>query len=183
VESALYYNDWKDLQVSIVAAGGIGALINGGKAHALGADLAVSYVPVPGLTLTASGNINDSKFDTTVPTAFKAGDRIVNVPRYTFNASATYTTPLTASLDFFSFVELQQSDKLEYNLQGLTGVSDPQSIVNARIGIEGRRWGAYLTAQNLFYEKGFNFPPLASANFQSTVPQPRTIGVLLRARY
>ncbi|MDB5584936.1 MAG: TonB-dependent receptor [Bradyrhizobium sp.] len=183
LETAFYYNDWKDLQVAIQLAGGVGALVNGGKAHAMGADLAIAYRPVTGLTLAVSGNVNESKFDTAVPTAFNAGDRIVNVPSYTFNASASYKTRLSDSLNFYAYGELQQTPKLDYKLQGLSGVSDPQSIVNGRIGVESKRWGVYLTVQNLFDEQGFNFPPLATTSFQSTIPQPRTIGVLLRANY
>lgn len=183
VEAALYYNDWKDLQVTIQLAGGLGALVNGGKAHAMGADLVITARPVPGLTLAISGNVNESKFDSTVPTAFNEGDRIVNVPEYTFNTSATYTAPMSRSLDFFAYTELQQTPALEYKLQGLSGTSDPQSLVNVRIGVEGKSWGAYLTIQNLLDEEGFNFPPLATTSFQSTVAQPQTFGILLRSNF
>jgi outer membrane receptor protein involved in Fe transport len=183
VETALYYNDWKDLQVTIVAGGALGALVNAGKAHAFGADLAVTYRPVTGLSLSLSGNVNESKLDSTVPTAFNKGDRIVNVPRYTVNASASYTTPITDSLDFFGFAELQQGDRRFLSAQGLSGKSDPQSILNARIGIEGKSWGAYLTATNLLDERGFTYPPLSTTNFEGSIPRPRTIGILLRANY
>ena len=67
--------------------------------------------------------------------------------------------------------------------QGLVGQSDPQSILNARIGIEGKGWGVYATGYNLLDEKGFTSPALSTTDFNSTIPQPRTFGLLLRANY
>ena len=183
VEAALYYNDWRDLQVTVQATSIVGALVNAGKARAYGADLAITVRPIEGLSLTASGNINDSEFGSTVPTAFDKGDRIVNVPKYTFNASATYTATLTDSLSFFSFAELQQGGRRYLKAQGLSGQSDPQSLLNARVGVEGGNWGLYLTGTNLLNEDGFASVPLSSTNFEGTVPQPRTLGLLLRTNF
>ncbi|QIB67006.1 TonB-dependent receptor [Kineobactrum salinum] len=183
MEGALYYNDWKDLQVAITAGGIVGALVNAGEAHSLGAELAVSYRPVRGLNLAISGNVNESKLDSTVPTAFNKGDRIFNVPRYTLTASATYTAPLSGGLNFFGFTELQQGARRYLSTQGFTGESDPQSILNARIGVEGNRWGTYLTAENLLDESGYTQAAISSTDFNTTIPQPRTIGLLLRTNY
>lgn len=183
VEAAVYYNDWKDLQVTVVAGGIIGALVNAGSAHAIGADLSIAYQPIDGFSLALSGNINESIVDTTVPTAFNKGDRITNVPKYTLNASATYITPISSGLDFFGFIELQQSASRELRAQGFVGQSDPQSLLNARIGVEADNWGLYFTAQNLLDESGYAQAPLSATDFNTTVPQPRTLGVLLRANY
>lgn len=72
---------------------------NAAEARNLGAEIDLQIRPVTGLTLSASGAINDAKY-----TAFadasgdRRNERFVYVPKYQFSVSGEYATDLTAGI-------------------------------------------------------------------------------------
>ena len=188
LEAAVYYNDWSGIQLMPTdTVTGISFVTNGGHAHTKGIELSASYNPLPGLTLQASGNVNDSVLDKIDPALtavlyYTAGDRLDFIPKYQFNSSATYKWALSGS------------GNLSGSLYGAFGYSSPQYrtttdgtfegdeiiTVNLRAGVDGKNWGAYIYADNLFNEMG---RVNSFVDQTGTRLQPRVIGLGLRANF
>lgn len=55
-DAAVYYTDWTDIQIQTSDAG-FNFIVNGGSARTQGAELAILYVPIDGLTLGLDGSL------------------------------------------------------------------------------------------------------------------------------
>jgi iron complex outermembrane receptor protein len=182
LEGAVYYNDWDDVQVVVVVdpVFGVAALVNGGKARSVGAELAFAMSPIDGLDLRLGAGYVDAQYsDDVAGTPIQDGDRIVGVPETTVSASATWRWSLTSSLTGFAYGGAQYtSDRTDVASGALP--SDSMTRLDARLGIEGRQWGAYLFSDNLTDEDGAVDVRLLGADGPATRLRPRTIGLNLR---
>ncbi|MCW5759183.1 MAG: TonB-dependent receptor, partial [Phenylobacterium sp.] len=102
VEGSVYRTDWDNVLVQFATAAVI-SLANGGDAKIEGADFGLAYRPagVSGLTLAATGNIQNARFKSvvgnlSVGTAIRKGGRVPNVPEMSFTVSADYKRELSA---------------------------------------------------------------------------------------
>jgi outer membrane receptor protein involved in Fe transport len=104
-DSAVYYQDWKDVQQLItvpVESGGVTipetAILNAQSASGPGVDLSLAVRPVTNLTLSASFSWNDLTVDKNVLSGgqilFGKGTRLNFSPKYTGGASAAYGFPM-----------------------------------------------------------------------------------------
>jgi iron complex outermembrane receptor protein len=189
-EAAVYYNDWSDLiqaTTEIVFVNNtptaIVYFLNAGRASALGIDLTTQFIIPFGLTLTLGGNLNKSEYrdDTPPSIGAKKGDQISFVPKYTFSVTGNYSHPFTRGLTGTFFVTLQQSDKrVDYSI-GKKFEGDEITMLNMRMGIEGKRWGVFLFGNNLLNDRGATFP--SSALTYHTRLRSRTLGINLKFNY
>lgn len=185
LEAALYYNDWSDLQQltsQLVSAGGAsfvaGFVENVGSARAIGADLGLSYHGIENLTLQIAGNINDSEYREDLPglSGIKRGDRITFAPAVTLTASADYRREIASSGVYVAASTALQYGSRRYDYSGgVTFRSNPLTFWNMRVGVEGERWGLFLTGENLLNESGKVID--AAATVLDVRPRPRTIGL------
>ncbi|MES2257468.1 MAG: TonB-dependent receptor [Pseudomonadota bacterium] len=90
LEAALYYIDWKDIQMFTSVAGfsGIG---NAGRAKSQGVELTVTARPVDGLSMSAAVSAVDAQLKTDSPDlGGRAGDRLPNSARFSAALQADY---------------------------------------------------------------------------------------------
>jgi len=182
-EAALFYNDWKDLQVPIVVTPQVRALVNGGTGVTKGVEAGLTISPMDGWTLNFTGSYTDAEFTEDVPGInISDGDTIPNVPEVTLSAGTTYRWPLTDSLGGFVYGGVQYASELSDTLNFATD-SDNITQVDLRTGVEADRWSAFLFADNLFDEDGAVAPYAFGPTGPATRLRPLTIGLQLSARF
>ena len=106
--SAVFHNEIRNLQVTQTAGSCSSRVVfNVPKAHSTGLEAELSVHPVPGLDLSLSGNVQSSKFDSTVLTGagdvlggIEKGNRLPTVPKFQIAATATYGQRLNSSADW-----------------------------------------------------------------------------------
>lgn len=185
LEAAVYYNDWKDLQINVVldAASQLSALVNGARARTMGAELSLIVQPVERLDLRLAASHIDAEYLEADPGInIRKGDRVTSVPEYTLSTSATYRWPLTSTLTAFAFGEGQYtSERVDVINNGVP--SDNVTMFDARLGVEGQAWNLYLFGDNLTDEDGaLGVGALSTPGIQVRA-RPRTVGVNMSYRF
>jgi outer membrane receptor protein involved in Fe transport len=187
VEVAVYYNDWQNLMVNVVVepVTRLSALANAAEARTIGVELSLSVQPVERLNLQLSASHVDAEYtEAAAGVNIRKGDRVTGVPENTLAASATYRWPLTAALNAFVFGQAQYtSDQVDVINNAVP--SDDVTLLGARLGVEGRAWGVYLSGENLSDEN-------AASSYTSQIngvvmpavrPRPRTVGLNMSYRF
>ena len=185
LEAAAYYIDWNNLQTVIfVIPGALGAIINAGKATAIGLDFAITAVPMEGLELAFSGNINQSEYGEDVfdvaGTVVEDGQQIQGFPDLILAGSATYRWPIgDGGLQGIGFFRVEHTGVRTRNFGSSTTEGDKITQASLRLGVESGKWGAYLFANNLFNEDGAVNGPIITTGAAVRL-RPRTIGLNVR---
>lgn len=183
LEATAYYNDWDKLQVPVVIVNPLRALVNGGTARSQGVEIALAFQPLDGLSLQLSGGYTDAEFTEDVAGInINDGDRIPGVPETTLAASATYRWPFASSLEGFVDGRVQYASE-RTDTVNFAAPSDSTTQVDLRVGVEGKRWGAYLFADNVTDEDGAVDVYLLGPDGPATRLRPRTIGLNLRYHF
>lgn len=185
LDLAAYYWEWDKIQVLLIdfAPTGVLALYykNAGKATGEGVDVALSYRGIEGLVLSLAGNINQTQYEDSLPSAgIEKGDTVEMTPEYNVTASASYQWQLTSGLTGTAYAAYTVIDgSPTYSTFSAPLQSDEIKSLSARLGISSDRWSAVLTAENLLNDSGIqNELPLYSASGGAPVYQPpRTLGV------
>jgi outer membrane receptor protein involved in Fe transport len=186
-----FYIDWRNIQLfELINNFGING--NGGSARSQGVEYTVGLVPLRGLNFTLAGAYTDAVL-TSAATGVNAakGDRLPYVPKW--------SDALDGEYDWDSFADYQAlvGGTVSYVGKRSTdfSVTSPITVpsytkVDLRVGIQNRRWLVELYAKNVTDKRGIvNY--LSSAP-SSNVPngygsvsiiQPRTIGILLSAKF
>jgi iron complex outermembrane receptor protein len=102
IDLAGFYVDWRDIQVlGINPVTGINYYSNAGKARSKGVEAALVYRVSKGLSLNGNLAYTDATFRSPIaaPTFATPGDRLPNTPRFSAQAGADYTVPLSNRLD------------------------------------------------------------------------------------
>lgn len=191
---ALYYIDWKDLQINDFDANiGLGYISNAGKAHSKGLEIEIMTRPTDQLTLTLSGNLTDAKLDVDIPGAnystdgslIHKGARLPNVPKYKLGAVAEYNFPINSTLTGVvigdvSFVGDSYS-RMEAGVNAGIGFGNSHQraygIGNLRTGVKADNWTVELFVTNIWNQVA----DLGDDNFGGFHRnQPRAIGTNLR---
>lgn len=185
LEAAIYYNDWDNLQLTIVLdpVSQLSAFVNGARARTIGAELSLSVQPIDGLNLRLSASHVNAEYVSAVPGVnIRKGDRLTSVPENTLSASATYRRPLTGEITAFAFGQAQYtSDQVDIINSGVP--SDSVTLVDARLGLEWRSLGLYLFGDNLTNEDGAISVGSVLLPGMATRPRPRTVGVNMNYRF
>jgi outer membrane receptor protein involved in Fe transport len=113
--AAAFYNDIRNLQVTADAGSCSSRVVfNVPKAHTAGVELELSARPAKGFELAVNGSVIESKFDSTVTDAngvviagIRDGNRLPTVPRFQMSATASYSTPLSDTMDWNANVSFQ----------------------------------------------------------------------------
>ncbi len=179
LEAAAYYNDWKNLQLNAVldAVSQLSALINGGTARTVGAELSLTLQPVDDLSLRLTASHIDAEYTESKPGInIRKGDRVTSVPENTASLSATYRWPLTNSLKGFAYgIAQYTSDRVDLLNNAIP--SDDYTVVDMRLGVEGKAWGIYLFGDNLTDENGAIDVSFLTALGTAPRLRPRSYGV------
>ncbi len=193
-----FYITWKDVQVlSLVntASGPIGVNGNAGSAISKGVEWNLTWAPLTGLRLNATGSYQDSRISQNAPGLGAAdGDFLPYVPsltssvnvdygwtmldRYRAYVSGTWTYTGQRYTDFVA----PPSNQVTESHVALSGYHTG----SIRTGIEDDRYGLELYLNNLSDTRGiatFASSGGAGQTGQETIIQPRTIGMLARVKF
>lgn len=188
VEAAVYYSDWEDLSttVPVPGLGGLVLQVNTEGADISGLDLSTTYT-VGNLTLHAGMSLVDSKQKADVPnTDLMKGDPLPEVAEFMANAHAHYQWPLAGNFSGFNGMArlaVRHAGEREDTTSLANLSSDATTMVDARLGIENDRYGAYLFSTNLTDEDGALKARGVASSFAATRPVPRTFGIEVSVRY
>ncbi len=182
LEADVFYNHWSNIQTLVFPAPRVGALVNGGPARTQGFETSLAWMPVAGLRLQLAGSYVNAKYlEDVANTNIHDGDRIPHVPKFTLSASANYRWALTEGLEGLVRADFAHASE-RTDTVNLAVPSDAVNSINLRLGLEGRAWGAYLSAENLTDEDKA-IDAAQSGNLGQARLRPRTLGLQLRYKY
>jgi outer membrane receptor protein involved in Fe transport len=203
LDFSAFHIDWNNQQLNALAFGTYNYEINAGKTTTNGVSLSATYQPGGGLTL--SGNINyvDAKLATDLPanvvdggTPGLDGDRVPNVPHWSFAGHAEYDHPLCEQLigyvgtDFNYRGDSSTAFRPVTPAQAAAGIPDNFAfhipsyfLLNFRAGVRFDRYDVSVFTQNVTNKVAYAgvLSDLSGTRVYS-VP-PRTIGVRLSAAF
>ena len=195
IDAAAYAIDWRDYQQAFQTACGINNAttvsftVNAGRVRSRGGEIEVSATPFRGLDLHAGGAFTGATYRNAVPNLLlPAGARVLDVPRWTWNARATYAAALTKALraDLFAAVRHVGASDSGFG-EGEVLPRPAYTLVDASAGVRVRGVAIDLFVTNLFdvvpvFGQEFTTSPgntTATSFFSYLVGPPRTVGIRL----
>lgn len=184
IDASVYYTDWSNIQIPFNTPFGLPAVVNGGDAEIYGIDLGFNWrTPLTGLTLQAVANFNSAEFKNVNPQLSAAlataqnGERLPGVPKNNYSIGATYSAPLSDSIDLNLYGAYSFRNRQQDLASGLLG--GQLSNLTLRAGLETDQFRLDVFADNLTNERG---PVLRTTTAVQAV-YPRRIGVSLTFKY
>lgn len=181
LRAALFYVDWRDMQLSVVKDGLV-ILQNAGKAHSYGLETEVNWRPLSGLNILASLGLISAEFDEYESHSSGKdleGYFIPNTPKYKFTLGGVYRHASglfgQVSASWIGKKYLEETNGYE---------QDAYLLVDAKIGYEAQHWAFYLWGENLSDElyvvRALDFYGLG---YYGRTGQPLAVGVELEFRF
>ncbi|MEM8547818.1 MAG: TonB-dependent receptor [Pseudomonadota bacterium] len=171
LNGAVFQTDVDDMQFFEFFVGPFGLLRvveNIDEVSLQGIELSGTLQATDYLTLNAGFSTIDSEIEANSIRPNTVGNDAPSVPELTFNFAATYTQPVSSSLEFIGRLEYSyvgdtwfhtvQDDVVPATLFGGADADfsrsqvDGYGLTNLRLGFEGERWRVALFAYNLFDE-------------------------------
>lgn len=182
VNAALYYIDWSDAQVAISPAAQF-IIVPIGDVEGKGLDLELFWrTPVDGLTLSLSGNVNETELKNVDPliqasneqrlSFMKNGNQLVGSTKKTFASMLNYRRAVGGAGWMMNFnLRYSYRGKQQSSFDGRFAPSI-QSM-STRLAFESDRYEISIFSDNLTDEGG----PISVPGGQNIVPFPRTFGL------
>ena len=188
LDVSAFYIDWSKIQLS-EDSGGFGFNGNGGKARSDGFEGSLAVVPIPGLTFNLDGAYTDAVLTSDAPgVGGVSGNWLPYAPRWSGSLDGEYDFGLVADYKGFvgatwSYVGERYSDFSTFFSQTLLPSYDTFAL---RAGVQNAHWLLEIYAKNLGDTRGItDFSPSGAPGpaAVASVIQPRTVGVLLSAKF
>jgi outer membrane receptor protein involved in Fe transport len=191
-----FYIDWTDYQIQVIR-GGLSVAGNAEAASSKGAEAAFSFMPTDGFTISATASYTDAQIDTDEQDlGAQKGESIPGSPKWQGTVSANYDFNI-GNVPAFIGGSWRYFGKHSAGYPGYTdtdGTFYPSSaprltvpsytVLDARAGITTERFDVSVYATNLLNNDAWqSFGTSASAFSIGTPLRPRTIGVVLRAKF
>ena len=183
IDAAVYFIKWDDLQINAVR-NGLGVVDNAAAAESKGAELTLTLVPTPQLTLVGAFGYVDAELSEDAPDlgGFD-GDRLPDTPELTGTLSADYSFEVGGREAFLGTTVRHVTDRVSsYDVSAGSPQYDlPEyTTVDLRTGLQLGSARLQLYVRNAFDERGklsatTAFSALGGPVWVSLV-QPRTIG-------
>lgn len=195
IDTALYYIDWKNVQVTVATPGGQAEYItNGGGAKSEGVEFSLIERPIGGLTLGAWVAWNEAVLTKDLPAASPAygavGDRLPYASRWSGNVSIDDEFSLPANVTgFVGGSANYQSERLGLFQSTAVRQEYPSyAKLDIHAGIKRDRWTVNLFVNNATDRRaplqGGLDGPTTYANPESFIYlQPRTYGVSFMQKF
>ncbi len=199
--SAVFYNDYKNLQVVAHATAAypqiIFAIVNAPKARTWGVEGSLTWHALDSLTLGANAGYLDAKYieyqinSTVLATDNLDNTRMINSPKFQMSLSADLDQPLNDKIRLVGSTVVSHISKVLYQPSGLRGVLPDAAgpgywIVNARLGVRTAddRFGLSVYANNLF-NKAYFVTGNSSSTFGTNLGwgNPRIVGAEFTAKF
>ena len=196
IDGAVYAIDWKDYQQAFQTACGINDAttisftVNAGRVRSRGGELEIAITPIRGLTVHAGGSFTDASYRNAVPNLLlPAGSRVLDVPRWAWNARGEYEVALGDGMTGNLFAAVRHVGRSDSGFgEGEVLPRAAYTLVDASAGVRMRGGlGIDLFATNLFdavpvFGQEFTTSPgntTATSFFSYLVGPPRTVGIRL----
>jgi iron complex outermembrane receptor protein len=135
----VYYIKWQHIQQIIVLSCGYPYTANLGDARSIGSEVELAMKITPYLTLSATTNLDNSTITSAAAdSGYMAGERILNIPKFTGSLALSYSRPLFANHNLLVRVSDNYTGSLvdaSYFRQVLPGYS----LVDFRLGLTESR--------------------------------------------
>ena len=196
LDAAVFYIDWKDIQVNAETADELGYITNASRASNVGLEVTVEYRPVPGLRLGLNGSYLNAELtedaDPSLNLPWFDGARLPLSAEWSGAVTANYELPLTGALNG------EIGGGYRYVGNRLTDVeSDPDvrrlpsyDVLDLSVGVSSDNWTLRLYGKNVTDERALltvsdtgTDPVLLVPVLITSVLQPRTIGLSLDVRF
>jgi outer membrane receptor protein involved in Fe transport len=198
---AVFYQQWADFQFSFLGPNSLTLIANAGDATVKGVETDVLWIPIDGLTLSASGAYTDGELDkdycglfaggvvvTVCPGTAEApaGTRLPVTPRWKGNASARYEWPWgdwVAHVQGAVAYQTEVTPSLRTADNAILGTQGSFTTADFTAGLTSDTWNVEIFALNAFDERGeilryTNCNTAVCGNQVYIVPiRPRTIGL------
>jgi outer membrane receptor protein involved in Fe transport len=188
-DAAVYYTDWSDVQIQ-TSADGFNFIVNGGSARTEGAELAILYVPVDGLTLGLNGSYIHANLTSPAPAAGGfSGDELPFVPEWSGSLTADYRWNLTSSMVANVGAVLNYIGNRVSDYGGRAPLTVPSyTVLDLHAGVEFKNYEIVLFAKNVSDSRGITALGTESLApsfnpYGASIIQPRTIGLQLTAKF
>ncbi len=180
-----YYVDWKDQQVGVNFGLNLYDYhtVNAGKSHLYGFEVEGAWWISPALDLYGSVGHAKTKFDDfevqVGSTSDLSGTEFGYAPEWTLAAGGNlrwgdgFVANLNASYRSSVYTEAGAA-------QADSEVS-ARTLVNAKLGYETARWGAYVYGRNIFDEEYMTY--VRRGWDQAILGAPRVVGLMLQAKW
>lgn len=193
VDAAVYHIDWKGVQLNNSTASGVSYLANGGTAQSDGLELSLGYSPIHSVRLGLNTAWTDARLTQDAPTVGgKSGDQMPGVPRWNASTSLDYYFALGRSWTGHAGADYRYTGKRNSGFESATynWREGGFGVVGLNVDVSKGIWTLRAYAKNLGNVRpqqhiGYLLDAATGdvANLQSTVLQPRTIGVELDAQF
>jgi iron complex outermembrane receptor protein len=190
VDAAVFLIDWDDLQINAVR-NGLGVVDNAAAAESRGAELTLTLIPTPGLTLVGAFGYTDAQLSEDAPDLGGLdGDRLPDTPKFTAAFSGDYGFQVAGRDAFVGATVRHVTDRVtSYDASpGVPQYELPDyTTVDLRTGLQFGDSRLQLFVRNAFDERGqlsatTGFSALGGPAWVSLV-QPRTIGINFVTEY
>jgi outer membrane receptor protein involved in Fe transport len=182
-----YYITWDKIQQTInLPTCGYTVTTNVGNAESYGFEVQLAYRPLPGLTLSFSGDVSHAVLTTvTANVGASAGEAVLNTPDYMATFRVQYDFPINDATTGFINADY---DEIGHS-HGAFVNTDPDyirpnyGVLNTSLGFDLDQYTVSLYAKNLAdQEKAIQHPSILF-NPEAYTVRPRTVGVNVRARF
>ena len=197
---AVYQIDWSDYQQADTRSCGVSSFTytaNAGKVRSRGGEAEVTITPVDGLSLSGNLAYINAKFRTANPNlGFAVGDRLPDVPDFSYGAVAEYSFPLTDDFSIRLHGDFNHVPGMQTTTGSGTGPTPDRrpayTMVNTSVSlISAQDWELSLFVRNLTdaipvygYDQGFERDLVGGRSDNSVISsRPRTIGASIQKKF
>lgn len=183
IDSAIYYERWRDVQEQVLLSCGFGWIGNVGAADVKGGEVEINAKLGSYWTVSQAVGYTHAVLTELAPDVanLAVGQKLPNVPDYTANTSLVFRLPVSSNYTLVaraSNVLVGSTQQRTYVLNTLPSYD----IVNARVGVDRKLWSAFLFVDNVTNKQAFlDFTQNYLLNIPSlnriSTNQPRTIGL------
>ena len=180
--ATVFYSEWDDIQLDVADTNSTAFYIdNAGAAHSWGAEFELRLHPWKPLEFQGSIGLADSEFKTGSSTYGSdiTGNSLPFAPKFTWQASVQYTTPISGALNFISKFKTYGSSRYYYDALNQQE-ADEYTLCDASIGFGTGQWRLEMWVKNIFdttyYPVAFA-SSLATSGYLAESGAPRTYGV------
>lgn len=186
VNANAYYVDWTDQQVSVNFGLNLYDYntVNAGQSHLYGFEIEAAHRVTPAFDWYGSIGYSKTRFDEFTTNlagnvSDLSGTEFAYAPRWTLAAGGNYRW----GGGFIANLNANYRSEVYSGSGAFQANSEVGSrvLVNAKIGYETERWGAYLYGKNIFNEDYLTY--LRDDTGQAILGDPRVVGLILQARW